>query len=480
MVYSNEVGNGGDCDLDRVMDLGPATPTLTVIGGGLAGAEAALAAANRGVLVELVEMRPVRASPAHRTNYLAELVCSNSLGSNLPDRAGGLLKDELRLLGCELLALAEATAVPAGGALAVDRDGFAELVTRRVESHPNISLVRKEATRVPNTPAIIATGPLTSEALASDLATIVGADYLYFYDALSPIVEADSIDMSVAFRASRFGRGSGLEGDYINCPMNEPEYREFVTALVGAERIKLRDFEREDVRFFEGCLPVEVLAGRGHDALAFGPMRPIGLRDPRTDRRPHAVVQLRQDDLAGSLFNLVGFQTNLTWPEQKRVLALIPGLARARFVRLGQMHRNTYLNAPMLIDDTLQFRQRADLFFAGQIVGIEGYVGNIASGLVAGINAARVLLGNVPLAPPPSTMLGALLHYVSRTDAKNFQPIKAMFGLLPPVVDAGGKAARKEAARVRALSDLTDWRHATGWSCEPSSRPAMAAEAVPA
>jgi methylenetetrahydrofolate--tRNA-(uracil-5-)-methyltransferase len=439
-------------------------PELTVIGGGLAGSEAALAAANRGVLVELVEMRPTTTTPAHRTGFLAELVCSNSLGSSLPDRAGGLLKDELRLLGCELLAVAEATAVPAGGALAVDRDGFAEEVTRRVEAHPGIRLRREEATSIPASATIVATGPLTSDALAAEMASLVGQEYLYFYDALSPIVEADSIDMSVAFRGSRFGRGADPEGDYINCPMDEGQYRAFVAALLQAERIELRDFER-DARYFEGCLPVEVMAARGADALAFGPMRPIGLRDPRTDRRPHAVVQLRQDDMAGSLFNIVGFQTNLTWPEQRRVLAMIPGLGRARFARLGQMHRNTYLNAPALLDATLQYRGRGDVFFAGQIVGIEGYMGNIASGLVAGVNAARVLRGAAPHAPPPATMLGALLSYVAHTPVTKFQPIKAMFGLLP-TAPGKGKAERKAAQRTLAIAEMERWLTETGWSLE--------------
>jgi methylenetetrahydrofolate--tRNA-(uracil-5-)-methyltransferase len=452
-----------------------------VIGGGLAGCEAALAAADRGVAVQLLEMRPERPTPAHRTARLAELVCSNSLGSVLPDRAGGLLKDEMRALGSRLLSLAEATAVPAGGALAVDRELFAERVTAEVAAHPGISLVRAEATAVPEGPAIIASGPLTSDALATALAGCVGHDNLYFYDALSPIVEADSIDMSVAYRASRFGRGSSDGGDYINCPFDRDEYDRFVTELIGAQRIALRDFEGELERYFEGCLPIEVLAARGHDALAFGPMRPVGLRDPRTGRRPHAVLQLRQDDLAASLYNMVGFQTNLTWPDQRRVFRLVPGLESARFARLGQMHRNTYVNAPAALLPTLQSRRRADLFLAGQLMGIEGYAGNIASGLVAGVNAARLLAGLLPLAPPRTTMTGALLHYASAADARRFQPVKAMFGLLPEPPARAPRAARKLAQREIALRELREWLNATAWldvSGPPPRAPAALAVAA--
>ncbi|HEC23163.1 MAG TPA: FADH(2)-oxidizing methylenetetrahydrofolate--tRNA-(uracil(54)-C(5))-methyltransferase TrmFO [Chloroflexi bacterium] len=406
---------------------------LNVVGGGLAGSEAAWQAAERGIEVILWEMRPHRMTPAHVSDRLAELVCSNSLGSDLPDRAGGLLKAELRRLGSLILACADEARVPAGGALAVGRERFAELVTQRIEAHPRITIRREEVTRVPEGPVIIATGPLTSSALAEDIGRLVGEAYLYFYDALAPIVTRDSINMEIAFRASRYGRGEDEEGDYINCPLNEEEYRRFVEALLSAKRIELRDFEKEDPKFFEGCLPIEVQAARGPDALAFGPLRPVGLIDPRTGKRPYAVVQLRQDDLAGTLYNMVGFQTNLLWPEQRRVFRLIPGLENAEFVRLGQMHRNTFLNAPRLLRPTLQYRGRDDLFFAGQITGVEGYVGNAGTGLLAGINAARLMKGEPLWVLPPETMLGALIHYICHADPRHFQPMKANFGILPPL-----------------------------------------------
>lgn len=406
---------------------------LNVVGGGLAGSEAAWQAAERGIEVILWEMRPHRMTPAHVSDRLAELVCSNSLGSDLPDRAGGLLKAELRRLGSLILACADEARVPAGGALAVGRERFAELVTQRIEAHPRITIRREEVTRVPEGPVIIATGPLTSSALAEDIGRLVGEAYLYFYDALAPIVTRDSINMEIAFRASRYGRGEDEEGDYINCPLDEEEYRRFVEALLSAKRIELRDFEKEDPKFFEGCLPIEVQAARGPDALAFGPLRPVGLIDPRTGKRPYAVVQLRQDDLAGTLYNMVGFQTNLLWPEQRRVFRLIPGLENAEFVRLGQMHRNTFLNAPRLLRPTLQYRGRDDLFFAGQITGVEGYVGNAGTGLLAGINAARLMKGEPLWVLPPETMLGALIHYICHADPRHFQPMKANFGILPPL-----------------------------------------------
>jgi methylenetetrahydrofolate--tRNA-(uracil-5-)-methyltransferase len=405
--------------------------TITVIGGGLAGTEAAWQAAQAGCRVRLYEMRPVRNTPAHATDRLAELVCSNSLGSDLPDRAGGLLKAELRHLGSMILEAAEAARVPAGGALAVGRELFAQHVTERIENHPNITLIREEVTEIPDGPTIIATGPLTSPAFAEALGHLIGEDYLYFYDALAPIVTRESLNMDIAFTASRYGRGDEDEGDYINCPMTKEEYGRFVEALLSAERIELRDFEREDPHFFEGCLPIEVIASRGHDALAFGPMRPVGLIDPRTGRRPHAVVQLRQDDAAGTLYNLVGFQTNMRWPDQKRVLSMIPGLENADFVRFGQMHRNTFLNAPIIMLPTMQYRNRPDLFFAGQITGVEGYVGNAGTGLLAGINLARFINGQEAWILPETTMLGALAHYVCNADAKHFQPMKANFGILP-------------------------------------------------
>jgi methylenetetrahydrofolate--tRNA-(uracil-5-)-methyltransferase len=426
-----------------------------VVGGGLAGSEAAWQVAEHGVDVVLWEMRPENTTPAHVTDRLAELVCSNSLGSDLPDRAGGLLKAELRRLNSLILACADETKVPAGGALAVGREEFADSVTRRIEGHPRITLRRREVKQVPEGITVIATGPLTSSALAKDIGALVGESYLYFYDALAPIVTRDSIDMTVAFRASRYGRGEGEAGDYINCPFDEAQYRAFVEALTAAERIELRDFEKEDSKFFEGCLPVEVLASRSESALAFGPLRPVGLVNPNTGTRPYAVAQLRQDDAAGTLYNLVGFQTNLRWPEQRRVLRMIPGLEGAEFVRLGQMHRNTFLNAPQLIAPTLQYRGRADLFFAGQIVGVEGYVGNAGTGLLAGINAARLAMGEPLWMLPPVTMLGALIQYINSSQARHFQPMKANFGVLPPIdPPVRNKRQRYAAYARRALEAL--------------------------
>jgi methylenetetrahydrofolate--tRNA-(uracil-5-)-methyltransferase len=428
---------------------------LTIVGGGLAGTEAAWQAAQRGITVSLYEMRPVRQTPAHVSDRLAELVCSNSLGSDLPDRAPGLLKAEIRQLDSLIMQAADEAAVPAGGALAVDREKFAEAVTHRIESHPLIELRREEITHIPATPTIIATGPLTSDALAKEIAALSGKEYLYFYDAVSPIVEVDSINMNVAFRASRYGRGEQEEGDYINCPLDEAEYNRLVQALRTADRIELKQFEQEDEHFFEMCLPVEEIARRGDQALAFGPMRPVGLTNPRTGRRPYAVLQLRQDNLAGTLYNMVGFQTNLKWGEQQRIFRLIPGLERAEFMRYGMMHRNTYLNSPMLLLPTMQFRTRPDLFFAGQITGVEGYVGNAATGLLAGLNAARLLRGQSPLILPPTTMLGALCHYVTHAEPKDFQPMKANFGLMPPLErKIRNKQARYQAYAERALRDL--------------------------
>jgi methylenetetrahydrofolate--tRNA-(uracil-5-)-methyltransferase len=428
---------------------------LIVVGGGLAGTEAAWQAAQRGITTSLYEMRPARQTPAHVSDRLAELVCSNSLGSDLPDRAPGLLKAEIRRLDSLIMQAADEAAVPAGGALAVDREKFAEAVTRRIEAHPLIELRREEVTHIPASPTIIATGPLTSDALAKEIAALSGTEYLYFYDAVSPIVEVDSINMEIAFRASRYGRGEQEEGDYINCPFSEAEYMAFVAALHEAEQIELKQFEQEDEHFFEMCLPVEEIARRGDQALAFGPMRPVGLIDPRTGRRPYAVLQLRQDNLAGTLYNLVGFQTNLKWGEQRRVFRMIPGLEQAEFMRYGMMHRNTYVNSPMLLLPTLQFCQRLDLFFAGQITGVEGYVGNAATGLLAGLNAARLLRGELPLILPPTTMLGALCHYVTHAEPKNFQPMKANFGLMPSFErKIRNKQARYQAYAERALQDL--------------------------
>lgn len=436
---------------------------LIVIGGGLAGSEAAYQAAQQGLRVKLYEMRPALQTGAHQTGALAELVCSNSLGSNLPDRASGLLKNEVRMLGSMLLECAETAALPAGGALAVDRELFARLVTERIENHPNIEIIREEAREIPQTLSIIASGPLTSPALSRSIAALSGEDHLFFFDAIAPVILADSINMRVAFRASRYGTGAQDEGDYINCPLNREEYYAFVETLLQAERIELREFEaaiKSGVKaghFFEGCLPIEIIAERGADSLAFGPMRPVGLRDPRTGKRPYAVVQLRQDNLAGSLYNLVGFQTNLKYPEQKRVLHLIPGLENAEILRYGQMHRNTFIASPRLLRPTLQHRLHDELFFAGQITGVEGYMGNIATGLLAGLNAARLFRRMEPITLPHTTMLGALCHYVTRAHLKDFQPMKANFGILPSLDEKirNGKRERGKLNAERALADLS-------------------------
>ncbi len=435
---------------------------LTVVGGGLAGSEAAWQAAERGLEVDLYEMRPRVSTGAHRSGQLAELVCSNSLGSALDDRASGLLKSELRLLDSLLLRCAEASAVPAGAALAVDRELFANAVTRRIETHPRIRLIRQEVTSVPDTLCVVASGPLTSPALAENISAFCGQDNLFFFDAISPIVVRESIGMDIAFRASRYHRDQNPVGDYINCPLDRDEYYVFVEALRSAERILLRTFEDAIAtgvnagHFFEGCLPIEILAQRGEDSLAFGPMRPVGLKDPRTGRRPHAVVQLRQDNLAGNLYNMVGFQTNLKEAEQKRVFQMIPGLEHAEFARYGQMHRNTFIASPRLLRPTLQLTQRPHCLFAGQIVGVEGYLGNVGTGLLAGLNAANILQGKEPIVLPESTMLGALCRYVTQAEMVDFQPMKANYGILPPLAD-GRRLGKRERARAygeRALASL--------------------------
>ncbi|HQE92486.1 MAG TPA: methylenetetrahydrofolate--tRNA-(uracil(54)-C(5))-methyltransferase (FADH(2)-oxidizing) TrmFO [Anaerolineae bacterium] len=434
------------------------TDAVTIVGGGLAGSEAAWQLAHRDIPVRLYEMRPRLMTPAHTGDSLAELVCSNSLGSNLTHRASGLLKAELRRLGSLLIAVADRQRVPAGSALAVDREGFAAEVTHSIATHPHITLIREEVADIPAGPTIIASGPLTPERLAQSIRAFTGSAALSFYDAIAPIVTVDSIDFTIAFRASRYHNGASAEGDYINCPLNEDEYHRLVAALVDAESIPLRDFEHNDPQFFEACLPIEVLAARGEQALAYGPLRPVGLRDPHTGRFPFAVVQLRQDNAAATLYNLVGFQTHLKYGEQDRVLRLIPGLANARFVRYGSMHRNTYLNAPSLLQPTLQSRSRADLFFAGQIAGLEGYAANIAGGWLAGVNMARLMAGRPLLVPPPETMIGALMHYITRADPMTFQPMKANFGLLPALdTTVHGKRARGVEFSTRALAQLARW-----------------------
>ncbi len=432
-------------------------------GGGLAGCEAAWQAASRGVAVTLHEMRPARATAVHRTGGLAELVCSNSLRGDKLDNAVGLLKEEMRRLGSLVMRAAEATRVPAGAALAVDRDAFSAFVTRAVTEHPLITVVRDEVTVIPPSqgpadPVVIATGPLTSDALSAAIAEFVGEDYLYFYDAISPIVLAESIDRSIVFRASRWDRSLGPadgpdgpacgvddgQGDYLNCPMNAAEYRAFYDAIVHAESATVHDFDK--ARFFEGCLPIEVLAHRGVDTLRFGPMKPVGLNDPRTGRRPFAVVQLRQDSLAGDHFSLVGFQTQLKWGEQERVLRMIPGLARAEFARFGMVHRNTYINGPTVLRETWQTRRRHDLFFAGQISGVEGYVESAASGLLAGVNAAAMARGEALRAAPRTTAMG---HY---------EPSNITFGIMEPLeAPPRNKLDRKTALSARALAALDAW-----------------------
>ncbi len=445
-------------------------PSVTIIGAGLAGSEAAWQLARRGVTVHLYEMRPHKTTEAHQTDQFAELVCSNSLGARAVDRAMGLLKEEMRRLGSLIIEAADACALPAGGALAVGREAFSDYVTRAISEPPRIIVHREEVTEIPSGPTLIATGPLTSAALADRIRALAGQAYLSFYDALAPIVTLESINTPPCWRQSRYDRDSGESGgDYINCPMNEAQYRAFVQALREAERIPLRQFEREDEKFFEACLPVEVLAQRGDDALAFGPMRPVGLRDPRTGKRPFAVVQLRQDNLAGTLYNLVGFQTNIRWPEQKRIFRMIPGLEDAEFVRLGQMHRNTFINAPALLRPTLQWRDRDDLFFAGQLIGAEGYVGSAAGGLLAGLNLARLVSGQQPVVMPRVTMMGALFHYVTHAEPKDFQPMKANFGIMPPLQPkVRRKKERYQKYAERALAALGVWMKANDLLSQPT------------
>jgi methylenetetrahydrofolate--tRNA-(uracil-5-)-methyltransferase len=401
---------------------------ISVIGGGLAGSEAAYQIARRGVKVRLFEMRPVRQTPAHRTDRLAEIVCSNSLKSDQPYNASWLLKEELRRLGSILIQIADSVRVPAGSALAVDRDRFAARVTEVITSEPNIELVREEMPEIPSTGiVVIASGPLTSDSLSRSIREFCGSEHLYFYDAISPIVDAETIDQSKTYRASRYGKASD---DYLNCPLDREQYDIFYEALAGAESVAIHEFE--EAQYFESCLPIEELARRGRDTLRFGPMRPVGLKDPATGRMPYAVVQLRQEDLMRSSYNLVGFQNHLKFEEQRRVFRLIPGLERAQFLRLGQIHRNTYINAPQTLLPTMAARTESRVFFAGQLAGTEGYIENIASGLVAGMNAVRTLRGHLPVVLPSETAIGALCRYVS-TPQKQFAPMNINFGLLPSI-----------------------------------------------
>jgi methylenetetrahydrofolate--tRNA-(uracil-5-)-methyltransferase len=477
---------------------------IRVVGGGLAGCEAAWQAASLGVPVTLYEMRPVRPTPVHKTDRLAELVCSNSFRGDKLDNAVGLLKEEMRRLGSLVIRAAETCRVPAGSALAVDRERFAATITEALSRHPLVTVEREEITAIPDSserePVIIATGPLTSEALSSAIAGLVGADHLCFYDAISPIVLAETIDRDKVFRASRWGRSlgprcvrraargdggpaerdwgegpPGLEhegqGDYLNCPLTREDYERFYDALIHAESATVHDFDSEV--FFEGCLPIEVMAHRGLDALRFGPMKPVGLVDPRTDRQPYAAVQLRQDNLAGDHYSLVGFQTQLTWVEQARVLRLIPGLERAEFARFGMVHRNTYVNGPAVLTETWQVRTRPTLFFAGQMSGVEGYVESAASGLLAGSNAAALAAGGATSVPPRTTAIGALAYYVSHADPAYYQPSNITFGIMEPLARAPRhKLARKLAISTRALADLQAWleRRPAGRDLESAPR----------
>ncbi|OUB75487.1 methylenetetrahydrofolate--tRNA-(uracil(54)-C(5))-methyltransferase (FADH(2)-oxidizing) TrmFO [Bacillus thuringiensis serovar zhaodongensis] len=429
------------------------TQVVNVIGAGLAGSEAAYQIAKRGVQVRLYEMRPVRQTPAHHTDKFAELVCSNSLRANTLTNAVGVIKEEMRLMDSVIIRAADECSVPAGGALAVDRHEFAAKVTEYVKNHPNVTVVNEELTEIPEGPTIIATGPLTSPDLAAQLKELTGEDYFYFYDAAAPIVEKDSIDMNKVYLKSRYDKG---EAAYLNCPMTEEEFDRFYEALIAAETVPLKEFEKEI--FFEGCMPVEVMASRGRQTLVFGPMKPVGLEDPKTGQTPYAVVQLRQDDAAGTLYNIVGFQTHLKWGPQKEVLQLIPGLENAEIVRYGVMHRNTFINSPNLLRPTYQYKQRDDLFFAGQMTGVEGYVESAASGLLAGINAARLVQGEEPVVLPSVTAMGSMANYITATNAKNFQPMNANFGLFAPLEKKiKKKAERNEAYATRALETIQNF-----------------------
>ena len=436
---------------------------LTIIGGGLSGCEAAWQAAERGILVSLYEMRPYQTTGAHLTDNLSEIVCSNSLGSQLLDRPSGLLINELEMLNSLLIRIAKSCTVPAGHALAIDRHLFSKRITKEITSHQNIQVIRKEIQSIPNTPTIIASGPLTSDLLAKAIQQITNHENLFFFDAIAPIIEFESINMNIAFWGSRYGKGFNKHGDYINCPFEKNNYELFITELVNAERIELRKFEKEipsGVRagkgnFFEGCLPIEIMAQRGFNTLAFGPLRPVGLTNPHNGNRSFAIVQLRQDDLEGNFFNIVGFQTNLKFIEQERVFRLIPGLENAVFERHGQMHRNTFINSPESLNKYQQLNTNQNIFFCGQITGVEGYLANIASGLITGINSARMLTNQEMVVFPSTTMLGALQNHVINKTEKAFQPMKANFGLLPAFVDKiKPKRKRYQAYSNRAIKDL--------------------------
>lgn len=427
--------------------------TVNVIGAGLAGSEAAWQLANRGINVHLYEMRPIKQTPAHHTEKFAELVCSNSLRANTLTNAVGVLKEEMRKLDSIIIESADACAVPAGGALAVDRHEFASRVTEKVKNHPNVTVFHEEVTEIPSGPTIIATGPLTSEALSLQLKELSGEEYLYFYDAAAPIIEKESINMDKVYLKSRYDKG---EAAYLNCPMTEEEFNKFYEALISAETVPLKEFEKEI--FFEGCMPIEVMANRGKKTMLFGPLKPVGLEDPKTGKRPYAVVQLRQDDAAGTLYNIVGFQTHLKWGPQKEVIQLIPGLENAEIVRYGVMHRNTFINSPKVLKPTYQFINRDDLFFAGQMTGVEGYVESAASGLVAGINAARLVNEEELVIFPHETIIGSMARYITAANEKSFQPMNANFGLLPDLpVRIKVKKERYEQHAQRALETIQNF-----------------------
>ena len=432
----------------------PDPSDAVVIGGGLAGCEAAWQLARRDCRVTLYDMKPTRFSPAHHSPNLAELVCSNSLRSNDPHSAVGLLKNEMRRLDSLIMKTADATTVPAGKALAVDRDVFAETISTTIADHPLITVVREEITELPDTaaPLVLATGPLTSEALAEDLARFTGKDRLFFYDAIAPILYGESLDMDVIYQKSRYDDGPG---DYLNCPMSKADYQEFISAITEADRTKAHEFE--DAKYFEGCLPIEVMGGRGEDTLRFGPMKPVGLEDPRSGNVPYAVVQLRRENRSGTLYNMVGFQTKLTRGEQKRIFSRIPGLERAEFARYGSIHRNTFICAPDLLHPTLQTRANPRLFIAGQLSGVEGYVESTAMGLLAGINAVQMVRNAALLVPPPETALGALISHLSETDAKHFQPSNVNFGLFPPWEKKVPKRMRGQIRAERSAVALDGW-----------------------
>lgn len=425
---------------------------VNVIGAGLAGSEAAWQLAKRGIKVDLYEMRPVKQTPAHHTDKFAELVCSNSLRANTMTNAVGVIKEEMRLLDSIIIEAADQASVPAGGALAVDRHEFSSYVTEKVKEHPNVTVYHEEITEIPDGPTIIATGPLTSEALAGKIKELTGEEYLYFYDAAAPIIEQDSIDMDKVYLKSRYDKG---EAAYLNCPMTEEEFNAFHEALVTAETAELKEFEKEI--FFEGCMPIEVMAKRGIKTMLFGPMKPVGLEDPKTGKRPYAVLQLRQDDAAGTLYNMVGFQTHLKWGDQKRVFQMIPGLENAEIVRYGVMHRNTFINSPKVLLPTYQLKARPELFFAGQMTGVEGYVESAASGLAAGINAARLVLGEELLVFPQETAIGSMAYYITNTNTKTFQPMNVNFGLFPDLpTKIRGKQERNEQHANRAIEAVKE------------------------